>query len=269
MNEKPLISIITTVKNRLAHLKQSLPKMVQQSHCEVIVVDCQCGEGSSQWIENNYSNVRIIKDEGHQVFCAACGRNKGASIAQGELLLFIDADQILEGDLGLWIVQNYQKGFFYEVGEPRSLSAWGIIICAKEDFIKIGGYDEAFGLWGGEDIDLVNRLRALGCKKNFFSSHYINSLEHGDELRAFVNADGVQLNKETLIKIFSTYMQIKYDITSIVKQTPVLKERKALFKKVEISIIDAVYNHGKPTISISFPINSRTHLKERKLVYQF
>ncbi len=37
----------------------------------------------------------------------------------------------------------------------------------REDFIKINGYDEFFEGWGGEDIDLGNRLQRSGCRKRY------------------------------------------------------------------------------------------------------
>lgn len=37
----------------------------------------------------------------------------------------------------------------------------------REDFIRINGYDEFYEGWGGEDVDLGNRLLNGGCKKRY------------------------------------------------------------------------------------------------------
>lgn len=37
----------------------------------------------------------------------------------------------------------------------------------REDFIRINGYDEFFEGWGGEDIDLGDRLQRSGCRKRY------------------------------------------------------------------------------------------------------
>lgn len=37
----------------------------------------------------------------------------------------------------------------------------------REDFLRINGYDEFYEGWGGEDIDLGNRLQHSGCSKRY------------------------------------------------------------------------------------------------------
>lgn len=52
----------------------------------------------------------------------------------------------------------------------------------REDFVKINGYDEFFEGWGGEDIDLGNRLQRSGCRKRYLKfSGIVYHLWHEDK----------------------------------------------------------------------------------------
>lgn len=52
----------------------------------------------------------------------------------------------------------------------------------REDFIRINGYDEFYEGWGGEDIDLGNRLQNSGCQKRYLKfSGIVYHLWHEDK----------------------------------------------------------------------------------------
>ena len=52
----------------------------------------------------------------------------------------------------------------------------------REDFIHINGYDEFYEGWGGEDIDLGNRLQNSGCQKRYLKfSGIVYHLWHEDK----------------------------------------------------------------------------------------
>jgi hypothetical protein len=53
------VSLITTCKGRLAHLKETLPAFLAQgAGCEVIVVDYDCPEGAATWVNANHPRDR-------------------------------------------------------------------------------------------------------------------------------------------------------------------------------------------------------------------
>ena len=87
------ISIIVTCKNRLSHLKKTIKNLQSQSNSELIVVDYDCQENTSGWVKSNYPSAKtlVIKDD--QIFSLSRARNLGANIAQGNILLFVDADR--------------------------------------------------------------------------------------------------------------------------------------------------------------------------------
>ena len=90
-----MLSLITTCKNRLAHLKQTLPLMLQQSFSEVIVVDYGCEQGTAAWVKENYPKAKVVQVSDDPVFSLAIARNAGAKNASHEFLGFIDADVVI------------------------------------------------------------------------------------------------------------------------------------------------------------------------------
>jgi GT2 family glycosyltransferase len=55
----------------------------------------------------------------------------------------------------------------------------------KSDFIRVGGFDENYGVGGYEDVDLAFKMRSIG-KNSYLSSDSI-VINHGSEF----NSDGV------------------------------------------------------------------------------
>lgn len=66
---------------------------------------------------------------------------------------------------------NLRRGFF-----GRMAIRW-------QDFIKLGGYNEVFSMWGGEDVDFLARMRRLGLKRGFIPTRFLNAIPHGSEVR--------------------------------------------------------------------------------------
>lgn len=247
-SQKPLLSLITVCRNRLHHLKETLPKMCAQSNAEVIVVDDGCEQGTAKWVRENYPQVRVVEVTSTVQFSLPRARNFGANAAQGNFLLFIDADIILEDDLGKWVAQNCKENNYYEVGEPRSLSAWGTVLVHRDDFFDVDCFDEAFIGWGGEDVDLYTSLQNIKVNKCSFPSVFVNAIEHSDEERQFEDAKDIKKAKGQAFKIHFMYVRIKNDLMTLSTQPLSLRYRKELMQKV----IDEIKKEDTATIEISF-----------------
>jgi glycosyltransferase involved in cell wall biosynthesis len=129
-------------------------------------------------------------------------RNLGARLAKGELLLFLDADTILEPGALRKIAQEFSKNhssgtlkgrpdterfkyrlvyllknFVHHFSLHRGSS--GVILCWKRQFIYIGGFDE--GLEVRENSELMRRLGRFGKYKYINAVSAITSMRRYDQ----------------------------------------------------------------------------------------
>lgn len=56
------IAFITTCKDRLQHLKETLPLLVADKPTEIVVVDYDCPANSGDWVEANYPDVKVVRE---------------------------------------------------------------------------------------------------------------------------------------------------------------------------------------------------------------
>jgi len=161
MNRRPKYSIVTICKGRLHHLVRSLPAMLRQPFAEVVVVDYACPDGTADYVAANFPAARVVRVTDAASFNASHARNLGAGAALGDVFVFVDADVVLADsfiaavELGLGPNQ-YAK--FAEPTIPRDNSVQGTCVIHRRHFELIGGYDEVLTNYGGEDLELYERL---------------------------------------------------------------------------------------------------------------
>jgi uncharacterized protein (TIGR00661 family) len=173
------LSIIIPTYNEEEYLPYLLESIKRQNYTdyEIIVADAQ-SKDRTQEIAQSYG-CKIV-DGG----MPAVGRNRGAEAAQGELLLFLDADVILtngylesaiqeflEKKLGISITQilplsdktfdivshDFANFFMRNVEsiKPHGAGCYGIITQKKLHEI-VGGFDEKLDF--GEDTDYIEKI---------------------------------------------------------------------------------------------------------------
>lgn len=186
-NAMKTIACVITCKGRLHHLKQTLPGIAGLGTSEVIVVDYGCPDATGDWVEANFPGVTVVRVDDDPGFCLSRARNIGAAQSAADWLLFIDADIIAAGEWSAWLQQQLQPGNFYRrdrVAGIHDADSHGTVICARADFVAIGGYDEIYRGWGGEDEDLYQRLALAGVTEQAFPADFVAAIRHGDDERA-------------------------------------------------------------------------------------
>lgn len=179
------ISIITTCKSRLSHLKQTLGSWKDFCPIEIIVVDVNCPDRTKEWLAVSHPEVRcvsLVRDG----FNLAQARNVGAKAANGNYLFFVDADITLGSGLRAWFEKKLQTHYYYKRAQDtpfEGIHEQGTFVCSRAAFEKIEGYDETFIGYGGEDHDMYHKLRRIGMRQIQIPKEYIVSLEHSDEMR--------------------------------------------------------------------------------------
>ncbi len=181
------ISIITTCKGRLHHLQQTLPTFLQANVKQVVIVDFDCPDGTADWIRANHGTVDVVTISDRPMFNLAEARNRGAEAATGAFLMFIDADILLQSR-EIAELSNFRGDFFLRVQPVQAVDrsekqTAGTCIVRRSDFEAIGGYDESFTLYGGEDGDLYHRLARRGVREEYFCTTRFSSIPHDDRLR--------------------------------------------------------------------------------------
>lgn len=178
------ISIVTPMYNSgqyICRMIQALKDIdYPKENLEIIIID----NGSTD------DSVKIVREKG--VFCLIMTgasvsqmRNKGASMATGEILGFVDSDCIVGSDWAIRVVENIADdigiiGGYYGVGDSPGwieetwydlkkdikgdvsfVSAGNMAVKAKI-FSKVGGFDGSIET--GEDWDLCQRVIAAGYR---------------------------------------------------------------------------------------------------------
>ncbi|MEL7039040.1 MAG: glycosyltransferase family 2 protein [Cyanobacteria bacterium J06592_8] len=97
MNRTIDVSVIIPTYNRISMLEEAIQSALAQDFdgaVEIIVVDDNSSDGTSEIISRKYSEVCLIRLK-QNVGCAAA-RNQGLSLAQGKYIAFLDSDDLWE-----------------------------------------------------------------------------------------------------------------------------------------------------------------------------
>jgi len=212
-------SLITTCKGRLHHLKQTLPKMVEEGFHEVIVVDYDCPQGTYEWVRSNHPSVKLVKINNESLFNLSKARNIGALHSVGDTLCFVDADVKIASGFLEWFTIHFSQNSFY-LSEPQKLrqrdkrlrGVDGLVVCTREQFEAIGGYDDVIAGWGCEDLDFYWRLIKAGYDTKLFPLDLVGDIiDHDDVLRTSYYV--LDKGKSDLVAGF--YISAKYKLDGL------------------------------------------------------
>jgi glycosyltransferase involved in cell wall biosynthesis len=189
-----MISVIVPTHNRRKLLEKKLKALeAQQQPFEVIVIADGCTDDTAAFLQTYKPtyDLSCLETPGKGVSFA---RNLGAKEAKGDVLLFSDDDVIpssgwIEAHAKVHAVANC-----IGVGRlvlPKELVGtgaaelpgpqvywWNITgnssSIPKHLFMQVGGYDETFLEYGGEDPDLGYRLKKAGATLVFVSAEAVH-----------------------------------------------------------------------------------------------
>lgn len=113
MSAAPLVSVITILLNMEKYLQEAVESVFAQTfrEWELLLVDDGSTDGSTKlaksYAERYPDKVHYLEHEGHQNRGMSASRNLGLAYARGELVAFLDADDV-------WMPEKLEKqiGFF-------------------------------------------------------------------------------------------------------------------------------------------------------------
>jgi glycosyltransferase involved in cell wall biosynthesis len=193
------VSIIIPAHNEERYLPRTLDALKGQDYdwFEVIVVTNGCTDSTADVARGRCNRLVTLSQKSLGV-----ARNLGARLAKGELLMFLDADTILEPGALRKIAREFSKNhssgtlkgrpdmerfkyrlvyflknFVHRFSVHRGSS--GVILCWKRQFIYVGGFDE--GLEVRENSELMRRLGRFGKYKYINAVSAITSMRRYDQ----------------------------------------------------------------------------------------
>jgi glycosyltransferase involved in cell wall biosynthesis len=177
------ISIVIPAHNEEDYIGRTLDALNSQNYpdCEIIVVANGCTDRTAEEAQGKCRRLVALSQKNLGV-----ARNLGARMATGNLLIFLDADTILEPDALRTIAEEFSEenagGTLHGVPDSDRfayrLIYWlknfmhrfvvhngssGVIICWKRHFTRVGGFDERLEL--RENSELIRRLKCFGSYK--------------------------------------------------------------------------------------------------------
>ncbi len=165
-------------------LLRSLRELSAKFAGEIIVVDNNSTDGTAKIAKSHGAKLVFEKEN-----CIARARNKGAEVANGRYLIFIDADTIAPTELlenalvsmsgGTICAGGCHVGFEDAKVDPVAkvlagiwnkfiikiypVAAGSFLFCLKDAWVETGGFDERY--YASEEIHFSRALRKWGRSK--------------------------------------------------------------------------------------------------------
>jgi len=249
MATTPALSFVVTCKGRLAQLQATLPSLLAQPDCECIVVDYDCPQGSGKWVREHHPAAQLVAVRDEPIFQLSRARNQGAAVARGDWLCFIDVDVAVAPEFSAAVIPLLNdRGFLRP--EPLPVDASGTVICRRDDFASLEGYDEAIEGWGSEDDDIYARLRFLGRQQGGFPARLLGTIRHDDQQRTAFYAMHDRWRNQ---RINSFYLHVKFDLMrQLGMQALTLEIRKGIYREISNSFLA---NPQSDTSATQFEVN--------------
>ena len=194
---KPRISFILPVgggSDRIPHFRLSVASLLAQVDCplEIIVVEYSAQPCYGPEVPKECVYHHLPADPQVDGYNKSAAMNAGVKLAQADVVVLLDADMVVPERLAAWLTERFDRHpelaamrfarFIFNLDEADSrvmVPAGPLVVPQQIKFVnqntpmplavrksaydELGGHDEAFTGWGGEDVEFLSRLRTLRC----------------------------------------------------------------------------------------------------------
>jgi Glycosyltransferase like family 2 len=174
--------------DRLPHLQMTLRSIAGQRNVttECIIVEQSLQPEIQKYLPSWVRYIHTPLPDRRMLYSRSWSFNVGARMAHGKVLIFHDNDMLIPADYGSEMmvrmgdyceVVNLKRFIFYltqrhtsrifnmqslVLDEPaesviQNLKGGGSFAIKKETYLQLGGFDEEFVGWGGEDVEFWHR----------------------------------------------------------------------------------------------------------------
>jgi hypothetical protein len=225
---------------QLAHLARTLGTLVAQRNCSCVVVDYSCPDRCGEWVLANHPSARVVRVGTRTEFHRAQARNLGARAANAPWLCFLDAEIGIAPNFSETILPVLRPGAYYCPDPPLDDTA-GVLVCAREDFERAGGYDEVPASWTEVDDDLRDGLDVDGARRVTFPAALVHTVANH---RASGRGPG-SIEPALQQAVNRVYRILKGDTARLRRSALTLPMRRQLYQTVH-DVVTAALAEGKP-----------------------
>ncbi len=204
----PKIVYCSTCKGRAEHIQATLPRnLADNPNARFVLLNYSSPDNLMAYLRDNHaqdiasSQLTVYTHFCDGPFQVAHAKNLAARLGimdGADILVTLDADNwtgpgftefIAEkfeekAAPGLFLCPNFPLIHSLPHGPERPARGYaGRLAIRSQDFIKMGGYDEEFDTWRGEDMDLIARLERLGYSMRHIDNHFLGVIPHNAEVR--------------------------------------------------------------------------------------
>src|SRR6266850_919968 len=197
----PRISFCTTSRNRLHHVRETLPQNIADNrdypNLEFVLLDYNSEDGLGDWVRQELGDeiasgrlsYYLAPQPTH--FHATHSRNMSIRLASGDIVCVVDADNYTGRGFASYLADhvepdNFLIGCRIEGDDFVAIDDQGCVgryALYKTTFFDVGGMDEAHVGWGYDDVDMYRRLRAKGYRCQSIEPRYVRCIAHDDDER--------------------------------------------------------------------------------------
>jgi glycosyltransferase involved in cell wall biosynthesis len=207
--KNPLVSVIIPALNEEKYIERCLRSIKNQNfdenNFEIIVSDGLSTDNTVKIAKNYADKIVIAKPEG-----IGFGKNIGAKVSKGEILVFLDADSVANNNLIKSYVKTFSDNSVVGASGPISTHSSSFVIelvykiwnewakispslgflpgfnaaYRKKYFIKVGGFPIDLSTW--EDSTLSLKMKRFGKQKFVRDASVLNSARRWDKSNALL-----------------------------------------------------------------------------------
>jgi hypothetical protein len=232
-------SIFSVCMNRNTHLEITLPTWIAANPNEIVIVDWGSKVPIKPIIDkyNTSGIIKLIRVENVDKWVLTKSFNLAARFTSYKNILKLDCDSIL--DATFFNYHNINENIFFagnwtKARNDNEKHTNGIVYMRREDFFKIGGYNEYITTYGYDDCDLYKRLE----------KHARRLIINLDTIKHFEHTYNERTENQVVIQKLDVEIEKNRLISELYKWDEISSQSESeIFSKFEvIKFSDSYYN---------------------------